>query len=745
MQAELASKTSRSTIKYLLEVHVESYIDNAISVVYLYTRSKKGQKKDVVYMAELVAAIGHSIRSSLRLRRDSPTAARTGAFILYSFEALGMLKVVMGQGANMHMAYVVQLEDDEMLCKLWESVDIEKVEKLPSLVPYAKWTGYRHETGQLLVKTGNKEVLNKLTPETHPIVFNVVNKAQEVGWTINKNIYDLHTWALRNKTDAFSDIWNAPSSEAKATKMREAKAIGSIAKRFLGRTFYHLYYYDFRGRKYTSTAYLNEQGSDLARGMIIPVKEKPLTEKGFFWLMVCLASNLACDAGREDGRKTDKIPLKDRYHWSVDNEEILLSYAESPKVNQGWMKADKPWQFLALCFELKRLREWQVKKAIDLDLPIDSFFTDYSFLTAMEGYIDGSNNGSQHLTALTRDEETAPHVNLVPQDLPGDLYKYVGDHVWKRLKEAYSNLPLRRIYECEDLIDHIIDMKKKINETLPKTDARRDLADQLMLIKEVSKPLMDDAGIVFWMRISDAKHQRKIVKRNVMTLPYGGTSYGLGQQQIDDARKHGIDLLNHLEHRWGAMLGRIVFEDCKVSMKRPMQLLSVFEAAGKAAEDLETFLSWTVPITNFPVVQHYTEGEVKKVWVQYGPPKGDRLNTGYFENTYQLLICHLEKPKLSKGKQAQGASPNAIHSLDAAHLALTVDQANFPITTIHDSFGCHLSDLPDLFNLVRKTFVELHSAHPLEKIMADIGGDLKDVLFGTLDISLFLDSEYGFS
>ena len=118
-----------------------------------------------------------------------------------------------------------------------------------------------------------------------------------------------------------------------------------------------------------------------------------------------------------------------------------------------------------------------------------------------------------------------------------------------------------------------------------------------------------------------------------MTLPYGGTAYGLGQQQIDDARKHGIDQLVAMEHKWGSYMGRQVYDDCRVSLKRPMQLLSVFEAAGKKKDDnikvyedlvkecekakpklplpkppaeKDMFLSWTVPITNFPVLQNYT-------------------------------------------------------------------------------------------------------------------------------------------
>jgi hypothetical protein len=97
-----------------------------------------------------------------------------------------------------------------------------------------------------MVKTSNKSVLESITPETHPMLFECLNRAQTVGWQIHKEVYDLHLWALRNKTDAFADIWEQSNPDAKTTKLREAKSIGDIAKRMLTHTFYHIYYYDFR-------------------------------------------------------------------------------------------------------------------------------------------------------------------------------------------------------------------------------------------------------------------------------------------------------------------------------------------------------------------------------------------------------------------------------------------------------------------------------------------------------------------
>jgi DNA-directed RNA polymerase len=741
----------QSPLKYLFQLDPEAYIDTVISIVYLYTRAKRGANKNTIYLTEVISAIGHGIRNKFKLKRDSAIAAKTGAFMLYTFEQLSIVQVMLGQSSNGHNSYIIQVLDDETISKLWETLNPAEIEKLPSETPYTPWFTTRHPTGANMVKTGNKDVLDKITPETHPIIFDCINKAQSIGWLVNKEIYDLHLWALRNKTDAFAEIWEQQNPEAKSTKLREAKAIGGIAKRFLNKTFYHLYYYDFRGRKYPATAYLHEQGSDLARGLLLREDKKSIGKEGFFWLLVSIASNWAGDAGRDDGAKTDKIPLKDRYLWALDNEEIILSYAENPKVNQGWMKADKPWQFLAACFELKKFRNWQTSFFDDyvdineIEKLLESIGVEpYDFESHLECYIDGSNNGSQHLSALTRDEITAPHVNLVPLDLPGDLYKYVGDHVWEHLQKVVEGYTKHQIKSCETFIDNLIDFKKQIHNAEPKSERRKSLIDEVRKFKETYTDLANIAAPVYWLRVRDAKHRRKVVKRNVMTLPYGGTAYGLGQQQIDDAKKHGIELLLHMEHKWGAYLGREIFEDCRVSLERPMRLLSVFEQAGKKAEEEGRFLSWTVPVTKFPVVQNYTEGKVKKIWVQYGPPLVKK-STGYYENTLQLAICFIEDVVPSKGKQSQGASPNAIHSLDAAHLALTVHRAEFPITTIHDSFGCLLADMPRLFTLIRETFVELYSSDPLESLMTDIKGDISNVELGNLDVKLVLESEYCFA
>jgi len=730
----------QNPVKFLKEMNPETLVETAISVIYLFTRSPRGAKKKTVYATEIVSAIGHGVRRKFKLKTDSALAAKAGAFVLYSFEEHGLLKVKLGQGQNGHGTYIIDVLDDKMISSLFQEVKLGAVEKLPSLVPHKDWLTCYHETGAKLLKTNYLKVL-EITKESHPIVFETVNRSQKVGWNVNQDVLSIYDWALKEHTEAFSDIWGLQNPEALQSKLRETKTIGDMAKRFVDKTFYHLYYLDFRGRKYPATAYLHEQGSDLAKGLLLRADRKSIGERGFFWLLVHIANKWAGDAGRPDGAKTDKVPLNERYKWAHENQNLLLSYARDPKKNNGWMKADKPWCFIAGCIELNKLRRWQSSRTAIRGHDCSS---DYSYESGFEAYIDGSNNGSQHLCALTKDEITAPYANLIESAMPGDLYKYIADFVWERLTILNSGLGKLQLEECEQFIDTLIARKKEFYSVPNGHNEKKRLSDAMHNFRKLNDRLLQQSAIVFWNRITDPKHKRKIVKRNVMTLPYGGTPYGLGEQQIDDARKHGVDLLVFMENRWGSFMGRLVFDICKTALKKPMRLLSIFEDAGKRAEERGEFLKWTVPITNFPVVQNYTEGIVKKIYVQYGPAVGERNSTGYFANTLQLHVCFIETVKPTKGKQARGASPNAIHSLDAGHLMLTVHNSENPITTVHDSFGALLADMDDLFMNVRKSFVEFYDTDPLKSLMHDIDGDISNVEIGSLDVKSIIKSEYAF-
>ena len=128
--------SNQNPLKFLKTLKIEDYADTIVSVVYLYTRPKKGLNKQAIYLVELISALGHAVRNKAKLKRDSGLAANTGAFILYSFEQAGILQVALGQGNKGHASYIVQILEDDTICELWNQLEPSKVEKLPSETPY---------------------------------------------------------------------------------------------------------------------------------------------------------------------------------------------------------------------------------------------------------------------------------------------------------------------------------------------------------------------------------------------------------------------------------------------------------------------------------------------------------------------------------------------------------------------------------------------------------------------------------
>lgn len=121
-------------------------------------------------------------------------------------------------------------------------------------------------------------------------------------------------------------------------------------------------------------------------------------------------------------------------------------------VAQGWwMKAEEPFQALAVCKE--------IIAAIDSGDPA-------SFLSGVPVHMDGSCNGLQHYAALGRDEEGGAAVNLIKSAEPQDVYTGVCERVIKHVHaEATRKLGRhaseeeRKAHRYAKLVDGMINRK----------------------------------------------------------------------------------------------------------------------------------------------------------------------------------------------------------------------------------------------------------------------------------------------
>jgi DNA-directed RNA polymerase len=337
----------------------------------------------------------------------------------------------------------------------------------------------------------------------------------------------------------------------------------------------------------------------------------------------------------------------------------------------------------------------------------------------------------QHLSALSRDEIVAPLVNLVHQALPGDVYKYIAGFVWEELATMADRLTQKDKDAFEGVFARARELQSAYNNAPPNSEAKVRAWGEAKEWRNANRDLRARLFPVYWLAINNPKDQRKVVKRNVMTLGYGGTAYGMGQQIIDDTRDMS-EYLRDKEHLWGALLGNLVFATCYRRLPGPARMLRLFQELADRCNEKAEDLCWTVPVTGFPVVQSYREPTIKRAKLTYG------------DDELKVQLESWDDSRLDKEGQRTGTAPNVVHSFDAGHLGMVVAAASYPISVVHDSFGCHAGNMGDLFMLVREQFVKFYAHDPLLSILTE--NDAADLLpdRGSLDVNQILFSDYAF-
>lgn len=114
------------------------------------------------------------------------------------------------------------------------------------------------------------------------------------------------------------------------------------------------------------------------------------------------------------------------------------------------------------------------------------------------------------------------------------------------------------------------------------------------------------------------------------------------------------------------------------------------------------------------------------------------------------LYDSVEKNRINPRKLKSALAPNFIHSLDAYHMRFTINQMasgspNFSFWAVHDAFGVHAQDIPELREIVRKGLHELHKErdfnHWLDE-MSDSGTITSNKIGDDAWLSKILKAEY---
>jgi DNA-directed RNA polymerase len=222
---------------------------------------------------------------------------------------------------------------------------------------------------------------------------------------------------------------------------------------------------------------------------------------------------------------------------------------------------------------------------------------------------------------------------------------------------------------------------------------------------------------------------RKVTKKTVMTTPYGVTESSARnyiRQELKGVKleKGELQMIVKAVYRYGV---RQVFNGPCRSME------FIQKAAGERIKAGATTLEWITP-SGFPVVQEYRRNDVERVNTKL---LGQRLRV--------QLLKEWEERQIDLLKAKTAASPNLIHSLDAALLHLVFANWERPFTVIHDCVLGRSCDMDNMGSAIRDKFVELYSQPVLQQWAEQLGVDFDEsVMLNTLDINDVQQSSYFF-
>lgn len=568
-------------------------------------------------------------------------------------------------------------------------------ERRPMLVPPVPWTATGTHGGYL--HAGIQAVRGANRPIGSAVIASALNALQGTAFRVNSRVLAIARNFTRNAEELRGGMvlgryiearHDLPESVQRSKTIRSALTLAAMSELEDEEAFYFPWNLDWRGRFYPATSLISPQGADLCKGCLEFANGTPLGREGGRALAIHLCNLAGAEkAVIESGGSYEYQTLTpdERAAWTHAHSAEIMAVAADPLTNRAWhlsggfglrkikkgkavpVAVDKPWQFLAACFEWASYQE-----------------EGDGFRSRLAGALDGSCSGVQMLAGMTRDKSAGVMVNLVPAPR--------GDDYYGRMARALD----RRLWACVDTADG----------------------------KEIEH-------LTYW---SEQTLDRDLLKAPSMTKVYSAGAYTFGEQV---QAKTGAP---ERECMWLANRINECFEDVAPGMLRAMGYL---QAVSDALTEEGIPLCWTTPAGLKVEQARYTK---RTVVIE------TRMNVQAVRKRRDFRV---DGDTLDKKAQRAGVSPNFVHGVDAAHMAMTVNDLyargvrNFWM--IHDSFGAPFAQFREVFDSTREQFITLMSSDLLRQWTEDVTALLSDEgkaklpplpEYGDLDLNAVRESVY---
>jgi hypothetical protein len=322
--------------------------------------------------------------------------------------------------------------------------------------------------------------------------------------------------------------------------------------------------------------------------------------------------------------------------------------------------------------------------------------------------IDGTCNGLQHLSALFRDETAAPFVNLTEssfEERPSDVYAEVATRVLARLQARGDEPWVRRVMAAVR-----VDRKltKKPVMVLPYGGTKVAIEDAVL-----DAILEQDPEGIWWTECLTP------ITGNADTLLYTDRRRQPCERDREAVEGNYLafrerELKNHpLLHLDAKRLGTIVWNCIEEVLPRPMLAMQAFRDIAKTVGDRS--LEWQVGSS----LAGEASSSLGPLWVVQAKPKSMksslRFKGMHLPNSVRGLSLRVGADEVDRGSHTSGIVANFIHSQDASHLSATMRMFGQPcLGAIHDCLISRPSKMASLARSTRLAFVEQYSSSPMQ-------------------------------